>query len=561
MKKILAYCGVVLMVIAFPLLIGLMTQRDNSSVLYEKFTIGDKSAYATFYDYEPAGTRAIKDSDQIIRSNFMGLRDMLDVEHEVKSSSYSSPTDYSLPGTYGHHAEGSARVYYQSSTPSSNEEGRGWVDSDTDVLYIADSSGTYTGVKSVGAVPTSNINMGGYRIMNLPDNPTSGTDGANKNYVDSVAGAGGTHAATHTNGADNIQTATTSRNGVMTSDHATSLQTIDRRTGGIFPAADYESGSTTDGIQEAIDAANANGGGTVFLPSGNHTIDETIIMYSNIIVEGEGWSTVVASSSSDEVEIDLTGSLGTTYGLQAASRGTTTLTMDTATEASFFSVGDLIQATHNSYENEYFTVVSGNGTTGTVTTETKSIYAIEATSVIGVVTPVENVIIRNIKFNNVVLDLDFATNTKVLYCQFDNVDNRYITMLSCYGIDIVGNSFLPTTQACVATSKTQNINVRRNVFSGCDFASYGGLMLEGVFETAIGNELKNDDTYGIYITGDYITVSGNAISSSDDVIYLGSESSSNSIIGNTSIEGVIDDDGTGNAGAGNLYRACETCTW
>jgi hypothetical protein len=65
------------------------------------------------------------------------------------------------------------------------------------------------------------------------------------------------------------------------------------RTADIFNVKDFGAvgdgiADDTDKIQDAIDAANANGGGTVYIPCGKYSIKSTILAKSNVAIIGDG---------------------------------------------------------------------------------------------------------------------------------------------------------------------------------------------------------------------------------------------------------------------------------
>ncbi len=94
------------------------------------------------------------------------------------------------------------------------DDGTEWLELDLGGSLLALSGGTMSGV----------IAMGANKITGLGA-PAAGTDGCTKSYADSIVGAGGLHAASHTDGTDDIQGATDSQKGVMTAaDHILTTQ-------------------------------------------------------------------------------------------------------------------------------------------------------------------------------------------------------------------------------------------------------------------------------------------------------------------------------------------------
>ncbi len=60
-------------------------------------------------------------------------------------------------------------------------------------------------------------------------------------------------------------------------------------------------------INSTINFANQAGGGTVFFPSGTYGISNSIVMKSNVVLEGEGDSSILLNTSEDKNSIDAIG--------------------------------------------------------------------------------------------------------------------------------------------------------------------------------------------------------------------------------------------------------------
>ncbi len=103
----------------------------------------------------------------------------------------------------------------------------------------------------------------------------------------------------------------------------------------------------TDAIQTAIDAAEENSGGTIFLPRGTYKITSTLtIDGSEIHFMGDGRfrTTIDASAlAADTYAIIFSGSEGSEYSIAAASEGDASVTMTTAAQASNFAAGDVVR--------------------------------------------------------------------------------------------------------------------------------------------------------------------------------------------------------------------------
>jgi hypothetical protein len=70
---------------------------------------------------------------------------------------------------------------------------------------------------------------------------------------------------------------------------------------GIYNVADYgaiadDTMDDSTAIQNAINDANANGGGTVYVPGGTYMVSD-LKLYSNIALEGDGWNSVLKQNS------------------------------------------------------------------------------------------------------------------------------------------------------------------------------------------------------------------------------------------------------------------------
>jgi len=96
-----------------------------------------------------------------------------------------------------------------------HDDGTQWVETDLSGSVLLLSGGTMTGA----------IAMGTNKITGL-GTPTASTDACSKSYADSIVGAGGLHADTHTDGTDDIQSSTDEQKGVMTAADHTILSNL-----------------------------------------------------------------------------------------------------------------------------------------------------------------------------------------------------------------------------------------------------------------------------------------------------------------------------------------------
>ncbi len=99
------------------------------------------------WEAQPAGSDDLRDGDNAIRHTREAFVERLEQEHYMDSASQAR---------HGEHASGSLKAYYAGSEPSnrpsglialdSNDAGRVWVDSSSDLMYV------YTGSEFAGMV-------------------------------------------------------------------------------------------------------------------------------------------------------------------------------------------------------------------------------------------------------------------------------------------------------------------------------------------------------------------------------------------------------------------------
>lgn len=61
----------------------------------------------------------------------------------------------------------------------------------------------------------------------------------------------------------------------------------------VFNPLNFDRRLQNASVQKALDAANAAGGGIVFLPPGTWLFSNNVTLYSNVILRGAGWATVI----------------------------------------------------------------------------------------------------------------------------------------------------------------------------------------------------------------------------------------------------------------------------
>lgn len=324
---------------------------------------------------------------------------------------------------------------------------------------------------------------------------------------------------------------------------------------GVFNALYYATGSATDGIQEAINAANTAGGGTVWLSVGDYTIGAAVTLYSNITLKGSGFGTVINSAT--DLDLDLEGATSSPYGLSALSVGDYQIDFDTTAQVNNLSVDDLVYIYDDAGDQTFYIVESIGASEGTATLDSP-IMLNYSDPTINVMTPKTNVNVRDITFSNVDLHFNYVSDITVEDCKFTGTGS----MLSSYGyrLKVVNNTFIDSPVAAIILTYGQDSMVLNNhVYNSGDDAIrfYRG------FKSVIqGNNIYDAGAMGIEMENSFSVVSNNNIYGVlDDAIWLGSFSDSNSVVGNVCLGGVIDNDGGSNVGAGNVYLTCEGCTW
>jgi parallel beta-helix repeat protein len=159
--------------------------------------------------------------------------------------------------------------------------------------------------------------------------------------------------------------------------------------------------------------------------------------------------------------------------------------------------------------------------------------------------------------------VDAVPNVEIDNCRFDDSgDNFVIGVATSYMATITNNYFSGVNTLPIKIAQSQGIIIKNNVM---DATVVGGIKIEDSTKCIIqGNDIQgNESGFGIEVDASaFNIIAGNNIdSTADDELFLNSFSNSNVVNGNIVPYGTIDDDGTGNIGASNIYLTCEGCTW
>lgn len=245
-----------------------------------------------------------------------------------------------------------------------------------------------------------------------------------------------------------------------------------------FTKADYIVDGTADNvqIQQAIDAANAAGGGTVFLKAGIYDIADSIKMKSGITLQGEGFGTVLR--------------LANNAGVNVIRNNTINSLVD-----SRMNIRDL--------------AVNGNGTN------------------------------QPIAPNNTGTGVDaiyfaFATKVTINNCYVYDGNRHNILISDSSSIVKVTNSILENAKGL---SNCSTFNISDFIFShnSSSGANETGVKVDSSHTVTISvNDIFNNNTHGVYATnGTSLTITGNSIRGGQNGVRLTSNDyvvvSSNSI--------------------------------
>lgn len=311
-------------------------------------------------------------------------------------------------------------------------------------------------------------------------------------------------------------------------------------------------------VQAAIDAANAAGGGTVYLLGKTYRCDTQLTMYSDVRILGPG--TLDFSACTDNEYIKCQGATGTAYALSAnASYGAASFTAT----PSGFSAGDMVliksgQVVANSVTSgEVNELASSSTLTHTLSDD----YNTADTATISEITPLENVVLedfdiladssvadtivlvdrcRNLTLRDVritggdvyAVKITASIGTRVEKCKFVDMSNaeavtvlggsRNTTIDSCafrscgtpiYLSDSVSSNGhvigLYVLDCDFSRSGNDHIRIERHAFDvavdGCRFSggsTYSAVFMtnDGVFSNNVGNE-----AFGILLADGFVS--------------------------------------------------------
>lgn len=98
------------------------------------------------------------------------------------------------------------------------------------------------------------------------------------------------------------------------------------------------------GIQDAVDYVSASGGGVVFLTNGTYTMDSSIVLPSDVTLQGATGGGVTIDFQNTSNNISATGTLITSIGTIAVNNGSTTVTgTGTSWDSSMIGYGIIIR--------------------------------------------------------------------------------------------------------------------------------------------------------------------------------------------------------------------------
>lgn len=112
--------------------------------------------------------------------------------------------------------------------------------------------------------------------------------------------------------------------------------------GTIVIGGQYRTVAVGDSIQDAIDAVNAAGGGTVVLQNGTHTPGQDITLYSKITLQGQNGDSTIIDFSGGSYQIKGIGSGAYTTGTVSVTNNGTTVTGSGTTWSGNVTVGQYI---------------------------------------------------------------------------------------------------------------------------------------------------------------------------------------------------------------------------
>ena len=229
----------------------------------------------------------------------------------------------------------------------------------------------------------------------------------------------------------------------------------------VIELADYVCDGTADDvqIQAAIDALPATGG-KIVLSEGTFQVAAEIVLDSNVTIEGQGDGTVVQlSSMADNLNAfttNVTQSDSTAYNINDVTEKDTTVTLDTGTEESNFTVGDYVALNttlnidpsnpSNAFQGDYYKVSSVTGdTSGVIGLEEYALEDYANTPTLTVVDFIQNITLKNFRITDSTADggRTSQANGHAVFALF--VDGLSIENLTVDGVFTSGIN----TRACL----------------------------------------------------------------------------------------------------------------
>ena len=151
-------------------------------------------------------------------------------------------------------------------------------------------------------------------------------------------------------------------------------------------------------IQYAIDAMHRAGGGKVFLSAGTHLSSESLVLYSDIILEGEGIGITIIDFGGADINLQITGTLRTSAGTITVTEGSVTVSGSLSSFTNS-SVGDLLHVTADSY-NFVAEIKSIESATSLTLVDAWPLPTITATSAYRLMGAIKNNVLKNITIQN-----------------------------------------------------------------------------------------------------------------------------------------------------------------
>lgn len=276
-------------------------------------------------------------------------------------------------------------------------------------------------------------------------------------------------------------------------------QTINVLRFGADPSGRLDS---SDAIQRAINHASRNGGGTVFIPSGNFLCgsSKTIELKSNITIQGAGHNSVLTLANNSPI-----------YGSQA---------LLIAYEQTNLEVRDIAFEGNRAYNTNLVTMVKFNNCSNILVqncvfrnSPNNSIYASDGSSNVRMLNNVSlnsagtsyRVAGTALKYcERVVIEGNLAYNDGSTAIQYDGfVAAKY----NCRDITIANNKFFshPKTQMSIAlwfTDNVENVTISGNMIKSMYGIDASGIRIDGTFSTIkIANNIIDNVSQAIRVVG------------------------------------------------------------